>query len=289
MRSLCLLLLLAATTAGADDWTPLLDADLTKWEVHTGVPHTTVVVPGVTDNLTKEDVRRGTPIGVGDPLKIYSTQEIDGELVMNVTGQVYAGLTSLDEYDNYHLSLEYRWGDKKWEPRLRAKRDSGLLLHCVGNHGSFWNVWMSSLECQVQEGDTGDFIPLAGPRADVRSEQRGGRGRPFWNPEAPVSSKGGQVAHGRSKENPHGEWNTVEVYTVGDRMAFVVNGTPNMVLLNTRFKDKPLTRGKIQIQSEAAEIQYRRVKIRSITEFPESLKELTALPAEESQQLQKAG
>lgn len=289
MRLLCFLALLSTAMAHGADWTPLLDADLTKWEAFTGVPHKSVVVPGATKPSISENGQDGTPVGLGDPLAIFTTEEIDGEVVLNVSGQVYAGLTSLDEYSDYHLSLEYRWGDKKWPPRLYAKRDSGLLLHCVGEHGSFWNVWMSSLECQVQEGDTGDFIPLAGTGADIRCERPEGQARPVWGPDAPLYANGGYVSHGASPEAQHGEWNTVEVYTVGDRMAFVVNGTPNMVLFRTRYRGQPLTKGKLQLQSEAAEVKYRRVKIRPITAFPASLQELSAPPAEEAKQLPKAG
>lgn len=289
MRTFLLLLLLSAPIAGAEEWTQLLDADLSKWEVYTGVPHKSVTVPGWDQEATSEDCRGGTPVGLGDPLGIYTTEEVDGEVVLNVSGQVYAGLTSLDEFENYHLSLEYRWGEKKWPPREWIKRDSGLLLHCVGDHGAFWDVWMSSLECQVQEGDTGDFIPLAGTGADIHCARPEGQERPVWDPAAPLYANGNYVSHGPSTEKPNGEWNTVEVYTVGDRMAFVVNGTPNMVLFRTRYQGKPLTRGKLQIQSEAAEVQYRRIKLRPITAFPQLLKELTEPPTDEPQWLPKAG
>ncbi|QDT67137.1 hypothetical protein MalM25_00340 [Planctomycetes bacterium MalM25] len=280
MRWLALLLIASASLGHADDWTPLLDAELSKWEVHTGVPHKTVVVPGATEPSTSEDGTTGEPIGLGDPLGIFSVTELDGEPVLNITGQVYAGLTSLEEYSDYHLSLEYRWGDKKWPPRLKQKRDSGLLLHCTGGHGSFWNVWMSCLECQVQEGDTGDFIPLAGPYAEVRCREPEGPGRPVYDPNGTLYQGAGYTSHGPSDEAPHGEWNTVEVYTIGNRLVFVVNGTPNMALLNAGYRGKPLTGGKLQIQSEAAEIQYRRVKIRPLAEFPPELAELVETPAE---------
>lgn len=270
----------------ANEWQPLLDADLSRWEVFTGVPHKSVVVPGASEPSTSENGQDGTPVGVGDPLDIYTTSMVDGEVVLHVSGQVYAGLTSLEEFENYHLSLEYRWGEKKWPPRLNQKRDSGLLLHCVGKHGSFWNVWMSSLECQVQEGDTGDFIGLAGTGADIRCAKPEGGGRAVWDPIAPLYSNAGYVSHGPSEEAPNGKWNTVEVYTVGDRMAFVVNGTPNMVLFRTRHgwgkNSQPLTRGKLQIQSEAAAIDYRRIKLRPISAFPESLAELITVPVEDA-------
>lgn len=275
--ALCLVFVCAAVSA-AEEWTPLLDESLSKWEVFTGVPEKSVDVPEEL-NYSRNPNGKGPSIGLGDPMQIYSTMEVDGELVLNVTGEVYAGLTSLEEYSDYHFSLEYRWRDKKWPPRLQSKRDSGLLLHCVGKHGSFWKVWMSSLECQIQEGDTGDFIPLAGTGAKIRATKKG-NGRPRWDPEAPFYPRGGQVAHGPSQESPHGEWNTVEVFTVGDRMVFVVNGKPNMALVNTQYKGERLDRGKIQIQSEAAEIQYRNIKIRPLAEFPDELATLVVPPEE---------
>jgi len=79
-----------------------------------------------------------------------------------------------------------------------------------------------------------------------------------------------------SKERPHGEWNTVEIYTLGNQMVHIVNGQLNMVLLNTRqdtpHGEAPLTKGQIQIQSEGAEIYYRDIKLSPITEFPEKIK-----------------
>ena len=63
-----------------------------------------------------------------DPLKVFSVKEIDGESILCITGEIYGGLTTRQEFENYHLSLQFRWGDKKWAPRENKKRDSGLLL-----------------------------------------------------------------------------------------------------------------------------------------------------------------
>jgi len=46
--------------------------------------------------------------------------------------------------------------------RLKLPRDNGMLYRCCGPQVAFWNVWMNSLECQVQEQDTGDFYGLGG-------------------------------------------------------------------------------------------------------------------------------
>jgi hypothetical protein len=234
-----------------------------------------------------EDGKTGTPVGLADPLKLFTVEMQDGKPILRISGQIYAGLTSKEEFENYHFTCQFKWGEKKWEPRLNSKRDSGVLYHCNGPHGAFWNVWMRSLECQVQEGDCGDFISLAGATASVQLQRVPEGKNPSFDPNAPLFSRGfGVVAHGPSKEKPHGEWNTLEIYTLGTTSVHVVNGTPNMVLFDARQHSAnsnsmiPLTRGRIQIQSEAAEIYYRDIMIESIDAFPETLRQIVREPAE---------
>jgi hypothetical protein len=74
-------------------------------------------------------------------------------------------------------------------------------------------------------------------------------------------------------EKPNGEWNTLDLYSVGQTSLHMVNGKLVMRLENSREikegKDVPLTGGKIQIQSEGAEVFYRNIKIRPINTLPE--------------------
>lgn len=266
-----------ADDAAATKWTNLLDAQLSQWEVFMGVPHTSVEVdwPSKSESGTE-----GTPMGLNnDPLNVFSVKEIEGQETLCISGQIFGGLTTQQEFENYHLSLQFKWGDKKWAPRENQKRDSGLLVHCVGKHGAFWNVWMRSLECQIQEGDCGDFIGLAGSGCNIRVRRVKDSERPVFDPAEPLYHGTGYVSHSPSKEKAHGEWNTVEVYALGQTTVFVVNGTPNMVVEKSvqRQPDgwKPLTKGKLQIQSEAAEVYYREIKIRPLKEFPEFLQSIT--------------
>ncbi len=238
----------------------LLGADLTGWEVFTGKPHSSLA----SDDFpypTTDDVTRGKikPIGLGDPLGIFKVVMEQGKPVLHVSGKVYAGLTTLETYSDFHLTLEYKWGAKKWEPRLNAKRDSGLLYHCTGKHGAFWDVWMRCLECQIQETDTGDLFTLAGTSAKNGT------------PENPLESK-------RRTANHEVEgWNRVDVFTLGDKSVFAVNGHVVNRLYDATEKSRdgndkdkwiPLTSGKIQIQSEGAEIFYRDIRLKPITELP---------------------
>ncbi|MDA8959964.1 DUF1080 domain-containing protein [Akkermansiaceae bacterium] len=125
------------TTISAPKWRSLLDQDLSDWDIWMGVPHKTVKIPGQPDP-TSEDGMKGTPLGLNnDPLKVFSVIAEDGHKVLKITGEIYGGLTTKEEFENYHITMQTKWGEKKWEPRLCDKRDSGLLLHCVGKHGAF--------------------------------------------------------------------------------------------------------------------------------------------------------
>jgi hypothetical protein len=74
-------------------------------------------------------------------------------------------------------------------------------------------------------------------------------------------------------ENKTGEWNTIEVLSVGQTSVHIINGKPNMVLTNSRrkvgYKEVPLTRGKIQLQSEGAEVFYRNIVVQPLKKIPE--------------------
>ena len=214
-------------------------------------------------------------MGLSDPLNIFSIGERNGEPVMNISGEGYAGLSSQEDFRDYHLSLEYKWGEKKYPPRENQKRDSGVLVHCTGDHGAFWNVWLRSLECQVQETDTGDFIALAGVSAKANVNSLDST-KPAYQADGDVREVGsGTPAWGMQRsenfERP-GEWNRVDIFVLKDQVVYAVNGHVVMRLNDCKIgsqKDgSPLQEGRIQIQSEAAEVAYRRIRIRPIKELP---------------------
>lgn len=75
-----------------------------------------------------------------------------------------------------------------------------------------------------------------------------------------------------SDEDRPGEWNTLELVCFEDRCVHIANGKVVMALRNARYKDGekpvPMTSGKLQIQSEAAEVFYRDIEIRRIDAIP---------------------
>src|SRR3954453_20768831 len=171
-----------------------------------------------------------------DPKGVFKVE--DG--VIHVSGEEFGCLTTAKEFENYRLIVEFKWGEKRYPPRENAKRDSGILLHCVGPD----KVWTKSIECQVQEGDCGDFWPVDGTSIVV---------------DGKVVNKGRAVKK-TDGEKPTGEWNTIEVVCDGDKITNIVNG----VVVNEGIHASEV-KGKILLQSEGAEVYYRKVELRPLS------------------------
>lgn len=257
----------------------LLDANLSNFNKFIGVPHNTV------DNLPEgtfqsNDVTKGTPLGLNNDIKnIFTTTNVNGETILNISGEIYGSITTKDSYGNYHFSTMFKWGNKKWEPRLLRKKDTGILYHSYGDYGRFWNTWKTCLEFQVQETDLGDFIALPGnstepkvgkPIVEIRGDNTAKTKQ--YNPNSDTYFEGNGYIHAYLEpQNPHGNWNHLELYVVGNDAVHVVNGEIVMVVENAINSEtnKPLTEGQIQIQSEAAECYYKEMTLTPITKFPE--------------------
>ncbi|MBC3756818.1 DUF1080 domain-containing protein [Hyunsoonleella sp. SJ7] len=260
----------------------LLDANLTNFNKFIGVPHSTVVgLPE--DTYQSDDVTKGEPLGLNNDIKnVFTTTNINGETILNISGEIYGSITTKDSYGNYHFSTQFKWGNKKWEPRLLRKKDSGILFHSYGDYGRFWNTWKTCLEFQVQETDLGDFISLSGnranpkvdaPKVEIRGD--GNAKTKQYNPNLDTYFEGKGYIHAfLEPQNPHGSWNHLELYVVGNDAVYVVNGDIVMVVENAVNPEtnKPLTEGQIQIQSEAAECYYKQMTITPIAEFPEFIR-----------------
>ncbi len=209
-----------------------------------------------------------------DPLKVFFVQ--DG--LIHITGEEYGGLTTRDEFQDYHLIVEWMWGDRTWKPRQRSARDSGILLHCVGRDGAAAGNWMQSQECQLIEGGCGDFIMVNGGelKPSLTCETRIGKDGQFYFEKGgkPVTRDSGRYnwwgrdpawkdelgfRGSRDVEKPTGEWNRMEVICDGDSIINIVNG----YVVNIGTKSS-LTKGKILFQSEGAEIIFRKIEIRPL-------------------------
>jgi type 1 glutamine amidotransferase len=265
-------------------WANLLEGNPYKyWDKYIGAPHATV--KGISNIDPKSDGKNFKALGLNnDPKNVFEFKTIDGEQVIHISGEIYGALTSKKEYENYHLKLKFKWGDKVWEPRLLREKDNGILYHCTGAYGKFWNVWMQSQEFQVQQGDMGDYYALSGTQIDIPSIQKEGEKEFDYLPNGSLNTFSSiekkYPAHankGFDNEKPHGEWNTLELICFEGTSFHIVNGKVVMALFNSQYKNAenktvPLLKGRIQIQSEAAEAFYKDIRIKGIEKIPSKYK-----------------
>ncbi len=228
-----------------------------------------------------QDRFSGTPLGVNyDPNKVFSVANVNGEKVIRISGENYGALSTQKEFENYHLTLDFKWGKLVHPSKMGRKKDSGVLYHSVGPYGADSGFWMRSQEFQVQEGDCGDYWGCAGGMADIKSIKNI-QGDYVFDAIGDLNSFGEKTKIGRhciknpDMEKPTGEWNTIEIYCHGDTSVHVLNGVVNMILYRNRQYDNgreiPLIKGKIQLQSEGSEVFYKNIRIRGIINIPNSV------------------
>ena len=280
---------LAAAQSSAE-WEPLLDAELSEWRSYLSFRHQ----PGYDGGPpVGPDGRALEPVGYDtDPDDVFTIVMEDGEPVLRVSGEVYGAVFTRREFADYHLRLKVRWGRAVWPPREELLRDSGVLYHSTGEAGvDWWRSWMLSQEFQIMEGHTGDYWSIANSAADIRAFPPEGEIDPIASVRQPFrpfgtgSPLGGFCLRSVDHESPVGEWTTLELVTVGDRAVHVVNGHVVMVLDGLRSveadgTERPMTRGRIQLQSEAAEVFFKDIEIRPLDRMPEAYTAVFDAPAE---------
>ena len=103
---------------------------------------------------------------------------------------------------------------------------------------------MSSLEYQIQEEDFGDLYVLAGTSAKVLVNENN-----RWDPNSQIFAEK-HCENSKDAELPHGHWNRVDLYVLGDKAIHVTNGEVVLALSDAKNKNgEILNSGKIQIQS----------------------------------------
>lgn len=247
--------------------------DLGDWDKWLGYPDPALTYrddPGVPPLGTSRDM-------TGD----FAVRMIDGAPAIWIKGETWGSLVHRADLRNYHLRMEFKWGDKTYAPRVSLPQNNGLLYHTHGVPGAVFGTWSPSMEFEIMRGSTGMLVAVGKGvrgRTTVAYDasliephlrfQHGGRevdlvnGTPTWNVEA-----------ARDAELPVGKWNTLDLYVVGDRAVHVVNGVPvaqvwDMATIAPDGSRQPLTHGRIQLQSEGAETWFRNITVEPIASIP---------------------
>ena len=208
-----------------------------------------------------------------DPKKVFTVE--DG--MLKISGEEWGCITTNDEYENYRLIVSYKWDGPTHAPREDKARDSGILIHSQGEDGAYDGTWMHSIECQIIEGGSGDFIVVSDGSdkfsitVPVAEEKQGGshvfkpiggkdvtvnRGRVNWFGRDPEWKDVKDFRGAKDLERAVGQWNMMIIEARGDQIKVYLNGA----LVNKATNVRP-SKGRIQIQSEAAAISFKEVSL----------------------------
>jgi len=162
-----------------------------------------------------------------DPATVFTVQ--DG--VINISGNPFGYMRTIEDYSDYKLHVEWRWPVEA--------TNSGVFVH--GQQPDA--IWLQCIECQLKAGSAGDFVCMSG--ADMTEHIN----------KAVSSVK--KLAP--SSEKPTGEWNTMEVICQGNTIEVFVNG-----VLQNKGTNVTVTKGSICLQSEGKDIQFRNVYLNNL-------------------------
>ncbi|HWU79667.1 MAG TPA: DUF1080 domain-containing protein, partial [Caulobacter sp.] len=218
-----------------------------------------------------------SPIGASaQSADIFKVVVEDGRPALYVNGKTWGGLVHKGDFRDYHLRLQYKWGKGRWAPRETQAPNNGLLYHTHGAPGMVWGTWSQAVEFEIMTGSVGMVVPVG---EAISAEALAVDDPTLIAPKLRFSptgrattAKGGTAnwnieAYGDA-EKPAGEWNTLDLYVLGDRAVHVVNGVPVMEVRDLKADGKPLTHGAVQLQSEGAETFFRDIVLEPITALP---------------------
>lgn len=199
--------------------------------------------------LVPLSLRAGEPIALfnGKDLTGWTFDVIDPEVKPESIWSVADGIlickgrppgvirTAKEDYSNYELTVEWRWApDKK-------PGNSGVLIHSSKPREMF--AWPKSIEVQLGHENAGDFWIIGETLSVANSTPQGRR----W------------LKRQESAENKPGEWNTMRIRCEADKVSVWVNDT-----LMNEATALSATQGAICLQSEGAEIHFRKVELKPI-------------------------
>ncbi|CAN5336585.1 DUF1080 domain-containing protein [soil metagenome] len=222
------------------------------------------------------------PIGAtAEGAEVFQVVQADGRPAIHVSGKTWGSLVHTGDFHDYHLRLQYKWAPGRWPPRETQAPNNGLLYHSHGAPGAVWGTWSQAVEFEIMTGSIGMVVPVGEAIAvtttavddpaliapKLRYSPTGrvktvAGGTADWNVEAHADT-----------EKPAGQWNTLDLYVLGDRAIHVVNGVPVMAVFDLRADGQPLTHGAIQLQSEGAETLFRDIVLEPITSLPRVVEE----------------
>jgi hypothetical protein len=210
--------------------------------------------------------------------------------LLHITGDGLGSLITNKEYRDYHLVLEFKWGEKTYRNRVDKAKDTGLLIHSKGADGGYNGIWMPSIEVQIIEGGMGDYILVSGNDKEGKPVplsltcetardrdgeviwKKGGNRETFnlknrkrinWFARDPDWADKLGFRGTQDIDRAQTEWTRFDVICDGSHIQNYVNGT----FVNEAFDSYP-DHGRIQLQAELAEVFFRRWQLYPLGKGP---------------------
>ncbi|EDY84116.1 conserved domain protein [Verrucomicrobiia bacterium DG1235] len=154
------------------------------------------------------------------------------------------------EYSNYRLEIQYRFSS---EPG-----NCGALVH-VSTPRALYGMFPKSIESQLMHENAGDFWCI---ELDITTPDMEARRGPQedWGVNGDKLRRIPNLTD--DSENPVGQWNTKIIECVGDEIKVWLNGD----LVNYGY-DCQATSGRIALQAEGSEVEFRKVQLTPITQL----------------------
>ncbi len=147
-------------------------------------------------------------------------------------------------YRDYRLDVEYRFAGKPG--------NCGVLVH-ASKPRRLYDMFPQSIEVQLQSGHAGDFWCIG---EDITVPDMVARRGPKekWGVDGDKARRIANLTD--NSEKPLGEWNTMRIECVRDRVTVWVNGD----LVNDGT-GATATQGQIALQAEGVEVEFRRLDL----------------------------
>ena len=162
-------------------------------------------------------------------------------------GKPAGHLLTEKNYSNYRLEVEYRFAGKPG--------NCGVLVH-ASRLRNLYTMYPKSIEVQMNHQHAGDFWCIVEDIKVSDMEKRRGP-KKNWGITEGKARRILNLTDG--SENPVGEWNAMTIECMGNEVKVWVNGD----LVNHGF-DCTAKSGKLSIQAEGSEVEFRKLDIHSL-------------------------
>ncbi len=201
--------------------------DLTGW--HVDVP----AMDSITEAINPFIIRDGMLVSLGTP---------GGHLITDAI------------YKDYRLVVEYRFA--------REPGNCGVLVH-ASTPRALYKMFPKSIEVQMLHENAGDFWVIDQDiTADNMLKRRGPKEE--WGIIEGKKRRIENLTNG--SEKPLGEWNTMIVECLKDKIKVWVNGD----LVNYGY-NATVSSGQIAVQAEGSEVEFRKLELTPITALSKSM------------------